>query len=145
MYKYYSEPREKYHDRIMELYFKEGVSVTALTEKFPVSNRTISRWIRIFANENNLGLHRMVRKIKAVQNLQINKKDIKQPEKSEKQGIPDDSQNNGDDVEQLKTEIRRLKRQLEDEQLRSKLYEKMIEITEQELNISITKKAGAKR
>ena len=89
MYKYYSEPREKYHDRIMELYFKEGVSVTALTEKFPVSNRTISRWIRIFANENNLGLHRMVRKIKAVQNLQINKKDIKQPEKSEKQGIPE--------------------------------------------------------
>lgn len=50
-----------------------------------------------------------------------------------------------EDVEVLRAEIKRLKRQLEDEQLRSRLYAKMIEITEKDLNISITKKAGVKR
>ena len=50
-----------------------------------------------------------------------------------------------EEISELRAEIKRLKRQLEDEQLRAKLYAKMIEITEKDLNISITKKAGVKR
>lgn len=126
MYKNYSEPREKYHDKIVDLYFKKGVSITMLSNKFPVSHRTISRWIRIFADENNLELHRMRRSTKPVEN-------------------PRNPQTDSDNVEQLKAEIKSLRQQLEKEQLRAKLYAKMIEITEKDLNISITKKAGAKR
>lgn len=127
MFKTYSEPREKYHDKIVELYFKKGVSIAMLAKKFPVSDRSISRWIRNFADENQLTLHRMRQTTKPIKKkVQIENID-------------------SEDVEVLRAEIKRLKRQLEDEQLRSRLYAKMIEITEKDLNISITKKAGVKR
>lgn len=124
MFKNHSKPRELYHDKIIDLYFNKGISVTMLANKFPVTRRTISNWIRIFADENNLTYQRMRRTIKPISNT---------------------SNLETEDIEQLKAEIKQLKRQLEDERLRTKLYAKMIEITEKDLNISITKKAGVKR
>ena len=59
--------------------------------------------------------------------------------------LPKNTPEEKEEISELRAEIKRLKRQLEDEQLRAKLYAKMIEITEKDLNISITKKAGVKR
>jgi hypothetical protein len=45
---------------------------------------------------------------------------------------------------ELENQIALLNRQLEDERLRSKMYERMIEIAEQEHKISIRKKTNTK-
>jgi hypothetical protein len=46
--------------------------------------------------------------------------------------------------DELKARIRQLERQLEDEQLRSEAYNRMIDIAEKELKISIRKKSNTK-
>ena len=127
MYYYYSELREKYHDKIMDLYFNKRISPKVLSKKFPVSMRTIERWIRIFATENNLTLHRMRKSTKPIQ-------------------IPITTETaDSNDINQLREENKRLQKQLKEEHLRAELYAKMIEITEKDLHISISKKAGTKR
>lgn len=126
MYYYYSELREKYQDKIMDLYFNKRISPKVLSKKFPVSESTISRWIRIFAAENNLKLHRMRKSTKPVR-------------------IPITTEADSNDINQLREENRRLQKQLKEEHLRAELYAKMIEITEKDLHISISKKAGTKR
>ena len=45
----------------------------------------------------------------------------------------------------LQEEIARLKKELEYERLRSKAFETMIDIAEDELNVNIRKKSGAKQ
>lgn len=47
--------------------------------------------------------------------------------------------------EELIKKVKKLERELEDEQLRSEGYSKMIDIAEEQLNIEIRKKSGAKR
>ena len=47
--------------------------------------------------------------------------------------------------QQLQEEINRLKKELEYEKLRSKAFETMIEIAEEELRVDIRKKSGAKQ
>lgn len=119
MFKYHTRKMELYYNQVIEMYLA-GCSVRTIYQKTKVSDETIRRWIRIFANENS------------IQNSSMKQKT--NPVDTDKE-----------DIEKLKGEIKQLKRQLEDEKLRSKLYAKMIEITERDLNISITKKAGAKR
>ena len=48
-------------------------------------------------------------------------------------------------TKQLHEEIARLKKELEYEKLRSKAFETMIDIAEDELNVNIRKKSGAKQ
>ena len=48
-------------------------------------------------------------------------------------------------AKQLQEEIARLKKELEYERLRSKAFETMIDIAEDELNVNIRKKSGAKQ
>ena len=123
MFKYYTKKMEKYYDQVINMYLA-GCSTRTIFLKTKVSDDTIRRWIRIFANENS-----------------ITNPSMKQTSST----LCKRSSEENEEIRQLKAEIKSLKRQLEDEQLRSKLYAKMIEITEKDLNISITKKAGAKR
>ena len=54
------------------------------------------------------------------------------------------SANSGSSESVLLARIKQLERQLEDEQLRSEAYNKMIDIAERELNIPIRKKSNTK-
>lgn len=123
MFKYHTKKMEKYYDQVVNMYLA-GCSISTIFHKTKVSDDTIRRWIRIFANENS------------ITNL---------PMKQSTRPLPQNTPEENEEIVQLKAEIKRLKHQLEDEQLRAKLYAKMIEITEKDLNISITKKAGVKR
>lgn len=125
MFKYHTRKMEMYYDQVIEMYLS-GCSTRTICLKTSVSDETIRRWIRIFADEKSMSSLPMKQSTNPVTKTPLSKSE-------------------SEDVEELKAEIRRLKRQLEDEQLRAKLYAKMIEITEKDLNISITKKAGVKR
>ncbi|MDY5970075.1 MAG: hypothetical protein SPJ13_08710, partial [Bacteroidales bacterium] len=125
MFKYHTKKIEMYYNQVIEMYLA-GCSTRTIFQKTKVSDETIRRWIRIFANENSISNLSMKHKTNTVDKPHLVETDK-------------------EDIEKFKDEIKQLKRQLEDEQLRSKLYARMIEITERELNISITKKAGARR
>ena len=114
---------EKYYDQVVNMYLA-GCSIRTIFLKTKVSGDTIRRRIRIFANENSIMNSSM---------------------KQSTSQLPKNTPEEKEEISELRAEIKRLKRQLEDEQLRAKLYAKMIEITEKDLNISITKKAGVKR
>lgn len=122
MFKYHTKKMENYNDQVVKMYLA-GCSIRTILLKTKVSDDTIRRWIRIFANENS------------ITNLPI-----KQSTSLLRKNVPEENE----EISQLKAEIKRQKRQLEDEQLRTKLYAEMIEITEKDLNISITKEASVK-
>ena len=125
MWKYNCEKRNKYYDEVIRLYTQEGMGRKRISRIIPVDETTISRWIRIFANEN--------------QNQAIMKR--KSFIKSETSASSVEST----DVKALQAEISRLKKELAHESLRADAFNELINVAEKQFNISIRKKAGAKQ
>jgi transposase-like protein len=114
-----TEPYDlKLKTKIIEEYLQGEMSFAMLSRRYGIHPGVISRWIRVIKN----GRPMVTRKI------------------SKFTGMAQQST-----IEQLQEQIKQLKRQLEDEQIRAELYEKMIEIAERDLGIPIKKKYGAKR
>ena len=125
MWKYNCKKRNKYYDEVIRLYTQEGMGRKMISRIIPVDETTISRWIRIFANEN--------------QNQAIMKR--KSFIKSETSASSVEST----DVKALQAEISRLKKELAHESLRADAFNELINVAEKQFNISIRKKAGAKQ
>ena len=125
MWKYNCKKRNKYYDEVIRLYTQEGMGRKRISRIIPVDATTISRWIRIFANEN--------------QNQAIMKR--KSFIKSETSASSVEST----DVKALQAEISRLKKELAHESLRADAFNELINVAEKQFNISIRKKAGAKQ
>lgn len=51
MWKHNCEKGNKYYDEVIRLYNQEGLGCTRISQFIPVGETTISRWIRIFADE----------------------------------------------------------------------------------------------
>ena len=114
-----TEPYDlKLKTKIIEEYLQGDKSFAMLSRKYGIHPGVIGRWIRVIKN----GRPVITKKI------------------SKFTGMAQQST-----IEQLQEQIKQLKRQLEDEQIRAELYEKMIEIAERDLGIPIKKKYGAKR
>ena len=119
--KYYrTEKQRLYYDKVI-----------ALSKIIPVSNWTISEWIRNFVAENpSYKSERMKqaeekRKKKAIENS------LQSP-------LPQDTQS-------LQSEVARLRKALREASMRADLYDEMIDVAEKQFNISIRKKAGTKQ
>lgn len=104
--------------KIIEEYLQGDVSFAMLGSRYRIHPGVISRWIRVIKNGRPV----------------ISKKISRFTGMAQQQTI-----------EQLQEQIKQLKRQLEDEQIRAELYQKMIEIAERDLGIPIKKKYGSKR
>lgn len=111
------------------MYYGRGMSIASIEEVVPISRKTISRWISIFAAEKNISSS--MAKSKQVSNIQA--VDIK-PEK-----------NNNDEVKALKAEIRHLKAELRIQTIRGDLYDEIMGVAERNLGVQIRKKAGTKQ
>ena len=125
MWKYNCEKRNKYYDEVIRLYTQEGMGRTKISRIIPVAEKTISRWIRNFADENQC------------QVIMQRKSPIKSSSPAA------GSENN--DVKALQAEIARLKKELAHESLRADAFNELINVAEKQFNISIRKKAGAKQ
>ena len=129
MYKRQSKKRDNYYGLVTDLYFKKGMSVRAISKKTLLSRITIQKWICAFAEENSID---MVSK--------------KEKGKNDGQDIARTSEPIPDgDEKALRTEIKRLDRELRKQKLRADLNEEIINVAERKFNIQIRKKAGAKR
>jgi len=115
-----TEPYDlKIKAKIIREYLKGDSSFRMLSGKYKINPGVISRWVRVIKNG----------------------RPVLQPKKITKFTGMSKSKT----VEQLREEIRRLNRELEDEKIRAGLYKKMIEIAERDLGIPIEKKYGARR
>ena len=110
MWKYNCKKRNKYYDEVIRLYTQEGMGRKRISRIIPVDETTISRWIRIFANEN--------------QNQAIMKR--KSFIKSETSASSVEST----DVKALQAEISRLKKELAHESLRADAFNELINVAE---------------
>lgn len=130
--KYYrTEKQRLYYDKVIALYRDKHMGKTRISKIIPVSNWTISEWIRNFVAENpSYKSERMKqaeekRKKKAIENS------LQSP-------LPQDTQS-------LQSEVARLRKALREASMRADLYDEMIDVAEKQFNISIRKKAGTKQ
>ncbi len=121
MFKYATEKRRKYYDKVIEIYRETGYCAKKI-EKLgivPVSNHAIQDWINNFEAENG--------RIKPRKVMKSNKEP------------------NTEELDALKKKVAELEEQLKYQEMRADAYDTMIDIAEKKFNIPIRKKAGAKQ
>jgi len=127
--------KKQYLSKVLHLYFEEGMDYRSISEILPVSFASIGYWIRTFAKEYKSKTEIM----EAISNL--DKSSLEQSRKST------DKSNSGSskDTASLESELANLKEELKYQRFRADAYDEMINVAEEQFNIKIRKKAGAKR
>lgn len=136
----------KYYTRVIRLHLS-GMGSRRISKIIPVSQPTIDRWIRNFANEHQCS-------VKMSRKLRLKSLPIEGSLQSENDRMPCDIEESQPspfspeanvDVASLQAEISRLKSQLAQASLRADAFDELINVAEKQFNISIRKKAGAKQ
>jgi len=120
-----TEKQRKYFKKVISLHYEKGYGEDRISRIVPIGHTTVSRWISIYALENE------------GKNIQMRKS------KTKSQQAPVVTQ--VQEIKSLELEISRLQSLLKQERLRADGYEEMINVAETKFNISIRKKAGAKQ
>ena len=130
--KYYrTEKQRLYYDKVISLYRDKHMGRKSIEKIIPVSNWTISEWIRNFVAENP----------------SYKSERMKQAEERRKKKAVLESADSPmpSDMNSLKAEVARLRKALKDESIRADLYNEMINVAEEQFKIPIRKKAGTKQ
>ena len=114
---------EEFRLKVMSHYYSHGKSITRTQEWSGVPTSTLRGWAEKYSDEENF--------------VSL------QPENM-KAGLMKETKSS-ESEEELRKKIAELEKSLELERMRSRAYEKMIEIAEREEGISILKKGGAKQ
>ena len=119
--------RELYHDRAIELR-SSGLSYHRISKIIPVPLETLRQWCIKFAASN-----------KSTQELPMDKKvQVDEQTSKQEQSLPED-------VQALQAELKRLRAELLNAQIKSEAYDELINVAEAKFGIQIRKKAGAKQ
>ena len=130
--KYYrTEKQRLYYDKVISLYRDKHMGRHQIEKIIPVSNWTISEWIRTFVAENP----------------SYKSKRMKQAEERKKKKVALESVDSPmpSDMNSLQAEVARLRKALKEESMRADLYNEMINVAEEQFKIPIRKKAGTKQ
>ena len=130
--KYYrTEKQRLYYDKVISLYRDKHMGRKRIEKIIPVSNWTISEWIRNFVAENP----------------SYKSKRMKEAEERRKMKAVLDSVNSPipSDKNSLKAEVARLRKALKEESMRADLYNEIINVAEEQFKIPIRKKVGTKQ
>lgn len=118
------EKHRRYYAKVTKLYFEDGLGFLRISKLIPVAATTVKNWCITFAEENGIKMEKKVHKAQ--------KPKLKAADTS-------------NDIKALQAEIARLQKELKREKLRADAYDTLIDIAESKFNMSIRKKAGAKR
>ena len=114
----------------MDLYFKGGMCGTHICKILPISRAILYKWIAIFAEENpQMSLMKRVKEAKKTLSPSPAVQGDEQPQT----------------IQALQDELKRLREQLRDAEIKAEAYDELINVAEAKFNIPIRKKAGAKR
>ena len=111
------EERKRKRAELVAEYRRGGVSLRELEGRYGIARGTIHRWVKASEAKAEEGKQEEL----ADSRWQI----------AERSGVP--------------AELRRLRKELEEERLRNELLNTMIDIAEEQMGIDIRKKRGAKR
>ena len=131
MVKYQTEKQRLYYEKVISLYRDQHMGKTRISKIIPVSDWTISNWIRTFVAENPKYKNRRMKMAEERRKQESTEASFQSP-------LPDDKQS-------LQSEVARLRKALREASMRADLYDEMINVAEKQFNISIRKKAGTKQ
>jgi transposase len=123
----HTKKQKQYFKEVIRLHYEKGYGEDRISRILPIGHSTVSRWIGIFAAENDTNTIPMPKR------------------KPRLQTPPTSIASSINDVKALQMEVVRLQSQLKHEQLRAEAYDEMINVAETRFNIAIRKKAGAKQ
>ena len=131
MVKYQTEKQRLYYDKVIALYRDKHMGWKRISKIIPVSNWTISEWIRYFVAENP----------------SYKSERMKQAEKRwrKKAALASVDSPVPSDLKSLKAEVARLRNAFKEESMRADLYNEIINVAEWQFKIPIRKKAGTKQ
>jgi len=113
-------------DKVIQEYLTTGCGYRKLEEKYGIGRTTICNWVQV---------HQAVHKLPKISLQQ--KHYISPMKKKEKEADANHAA--------LVEKIASLERQLKQEKLRSEVFDKLIDVAEKHLNISIRKKPGTQQ
>lgn len=119
--------RELYHDRAIELR-SSGLSYHRISKIIPVAKETLRQWCINFAPSNQSELQYSMK----------NKVQVDDHTSEKDQAHPQN-------VQALQAELKRLRAELLNAQIKSEAYDELINVAEAKFGIQIRKKAGAKQ
>ena len=119
--------RELYLEKALELR-ASGLSYGRISKIIPVPMETLRNWCTKFAPSTKNVLHRLMN----------NKVQVEEQIADKDQSLPQD-------VQALQAELKRLRAELLDAQIKSEAYDELINVAEAKFGIQIRKKAGAKQ
>ena len=131
MVKYQTEKQRLYYDKVIALYRDKHMGRHRIEKIIPVSNYTISEWIRNFVAENPSYKSERMKQAEERRKKKAVLESVDSPMPS--------------DMNSLKAEVARLRKALKDESIRADLYNEMINVAEEQFKIPIRKKAGTKQ
>ena len=131
MVKYQTEKQRLYYDKVIALYRDKHMGRHQIEKIIPVSNWTISEWIRNFVAENPSYKSERMKQAEERRKKKAVLESVDSP-------VPSDLQS-------LKAEVSRLRKALREESMRAELYNEIINVAEEQFKIPIRKKAGTKQ
>ena len=126
----FSSKRYLYYEKAMKLYFEEGMCGTHICKILPISRSVLYRWIAIFAEKTP---------------QVVPMKRVKEAKKSPKPSPEIQEEEFPKTVLELQGELKKLRAQLNEAEIKAEAYDELINVAEAKFNIQIRKKAGAKQ
>ena len=117
-------------NQIIQEYLSKGCGFRTLADKYGISRTTICKWVAI-----HQGIH----------NLPPTEKQVKYSTSSMNSSPKKDNTATDESTKELQQKIALLEKQLQFEKLRADALDTMINVAEQQLNISIRKKSGTQQ
>ena len=139
-----TKKREQYYEEVVRLHVEEGMSGRAISRVLPLGFPTVYRWLRNFAEEEGERNPSSRDMKKEQQGKPLGKSREESWEESREESRAEQG-TESEEIEALKRELSKTKKELEEERLRSRFYDRMIDIAEEKFKIEIRKKAGAKQ
>lgn len=112
--------RDLYYDDAMRMYFQESMCGTHICKILPISRSLLYKWIAIFVSDNSQELP--MKKEKAVGN---------KSETAEERPMEDLTM----EVQSLQAEIKKLRSQLIDAEIKAEAYNELIDVAEAKFKI----------
>ncbi len=122
----HSLKRELYYEKAMDLYFKGGMCGTHICKILPISRAILYKWIAIFAEENpQMSSMKRVKGVKKTLSPSPAVQGEEQPQT----------------IQALQDELKRLREQLREAEIKAEAYDELINVAEAKFNIPIRKKS----
>ena len=129
MFIYQTNLKDQYYDTVIDLRYNQNMSVRGIAKILPLSKTTVMRWIANFAEDNP--------QVAVPCRMKRKKPQSKPPVSAEQ--LP------ANDVLALQEEIKRLRAELLNTEIKAEAYDELINVAEAKFGIQIRKKAGAKQ